>query len=308
MSMILENTIPISVIVPVYNTKKWLPRCIDSILAQTFTDFELILVNDGSTDYSGKICDSYAATDQRIRVMHKSNGGVSSARNAALDIVKGQYIAFIDADDYIDMDYLAAMWEYGSDIIISGAKINELTIKPSECENLKFHQYNDFLNNFFDKPYVRAPWAKLYSRQIIQNHHIRFDERIRWGEDYIFFLEALTHSQSISLHPDAMYHYEEPTAIGKYKFTTSDYQVGLTKSEQLLMGLSLTSFASGTPLDTNRLWHFYSMRDYVNHLTKKERLDEWKFFLSQKLYNLLPKSSTYLKVKCLIEFFRITHR
>lgn len=298
----------ITVIVPVYNAEKSLNRCVDSILAQTFTDFELILVNDGSKDSSGQICDRYALSDLRVRVINKPNGGVSSARNAALDIAQGLYLAFVDADDYIDADYLAAMRKYDSDIIISGAKINGRPIQPQGDKTFNPNQFNDFLNKFFDKSYVRAPWAKLYSRQIIQNHHIRFDERIRWGEDYIFLLEALTHSQSISLHHDAMYHYEEPTAIGKYKFTTSDYQIGLSKSEQLLMDLSLTSFASGTPLDTNRLWHFYSMRDYIDHLTQKERLYEWKLFLSKKLYNFLPKSSTYLKVKCLIEFFRITHR
>ena len=93
----------ISVIVPVYNVEQYLPRCIDSILAQTFTDFELLLIDDGSTDNSGKICDEYAKKkDTKIRVWHKENGGVSSARNMGLDFAKGEYIQFIDSDDFIE--------------------------------------------------------------------------------------------------------------------------------------------------------------------------------------------------------------
>lgn len=91
----------ISVIVPVYNTEQYLPRCIDSILAQTFTDFELLLIDDGSKDSSGKICDESAAKDSRIRVFHKENGGVSSARNMGLNNAQGEWITFVDSDDYL---------------------------------------------------------------------------------------------------------------------------------------------------------------------------------------------------------------
>ena len=96
----------ISVIVPVYNTEKYLNRCIDSILAQTFTDFELLLIDDGSTDCSGKICDEYAAKDSRVRVFHKENGGVSSARNMGLDNAQGEWITFVDSDDWVHEDFL----------------------------------------------------------------------------------------------------------------------------------------------------------------------------------------------------------
>lgn len=114
----------ISVIVPVYNVEKYLPRCIDSILAQTFTDFELILVDDGSPDNCGAICDEYAAKDKRVRVIHKSNGGVSSARNAGLDAASGEYVTFVDSDDYIAEDRLKQMhssiFESKADIAVAG--------------------------------------------------------------------------------------------------------------------------------------------------------------------------------------------
>ena len=101
----------VSVIVPVYNVEDYLPRCIDSILAQTYTDFELLLVDDGSPDDCGRICDEYAKKDKRIRVFHKSNGGPSEARNYGLDRMKGNYVAFVDSDDYVGENYLSILME-----------------------------------------------------------------------------------------------------------------------------------------------------------------------------------------------------
>lgn len=110
----------ISVIVPVYNVEKYLHRCIDSILAQTFTDFELLLIDDGSTDGSGAICDEYATKDNRVRVFHKENGGVSSARNLGLDNMRGGYLTFVDSDDWVDSTYLGELIEYSdADLVVS---------------------------------------------------------------------------------------------------------------------------------------------------------------------------------------------
>ena len=99
----------ISVIVPIYNVEKYLIKCIESIINQTYKDLEIILVDDGSTDSSGKICDEFATKDNRIKVIHKKNGGLSSARNIGLDICKGNYISFIDSDDYIELDMYEKM-------------------------------------------------------------------------------------------------------------------------------------------------------------------------------------------------------
>ena len=112
----------ISIIVPVYNTEKYLRRCIDSVLAQTYQDFELLLIDDGSKDSSGAICDEYAAQDARVRVFHKENGGVSSARNVGLDNARGEWITFVDADDWIESDMLELLLrkgeETGADIVM----------------------------------------------------------------------------------------------------------------------------------------------------------------------------------------------
>ena len=108
---ICKVELPISIIVPVYNVEKYLPTCVDSILCQTFTNFELILVDDGSTDRSGIICDEYEKKDTRVKVIHKENGGLSSARNAGLYIAKGKYIGFVDSDDFIDKEMYIVLYD-----------------------------------------------------------------------------------------------------------------------------------------------------------------------------------------------------
>lgn len=125
----------ISIIIPVYNSGNTLNRCIDSILNQTFTDWELLLVNDGSTDRSGELCDEYASKDQRIKVFHKKNGGVSSARNTGLDNATGSWLTFVDSDDFIDTTFLDSFIKSQScDLYITGIQFinNTTTLLPSE--------------------------------------------------------------------------------------------------------------------------------------------------------------------------------
>ena len=113
----------VSIIVPIYNVERYLPRCIDSILSQSITDFELILVDDGSPDRCGIICDEYAIEDTRVRVIHQKNAKVAAARNSGLDIAKGEWIAFVDSDDWLHKDYLKILLSgalEGSDIVLSG--------------------------------------------------------------------------------------------------------------------------------------------------------------------------------------------
>jgi len=121
------NTPQISIIVPVYKVEDYLQRCIDSILEQTFTNWELILIDDGSPDKSGKICDEYAQRDNRVRVFHKENGGVSAARNEGLIQAKGEWITFIDSDDYVDKTFLEdfGLSRYKADIYLEGYQVEK---------------------------------------------------------------------------------------------------------------------------------------------------------------------------------------
>lgn len=199
----MENKFPlISVIVPVYNVASLLPRCVDSILAQRFTDFELLLVDDGSKDDSGTICDNYEKQDDRIRVFHKLNGGLSSARNCGLDAAKGTWVAFVDSDDYVGPDYLSDLYELVKqdvDLVIQA----HLHIK----ENGEELPYGFQLPNGiyeYDGTTFRAMlkeqflnWrahavSKLFKREILERWKIRFSERIRFCEDYHFLYSFLT--------------------------------------------------------------------------------------------------------------------
>lgn len=203
----------ISIIIPVYNVERFLCRCVDSVLAQTFGAFEVILVDDGSSDRSGEICDAYAQRDGRVRVIHKQNGGVSSARNRGLDEVSGQYICFIDSDDWIDPTFLAdfRLSDYSADIYISGAlydidnkvysykKYEPSFIEDRRAIGEEFTRQNIWQNGY--------PWGKLYSTEIIRSHNLRFDEVLSIHEDHVFVFEYYTHIESIYVTDSAGYHY-----------------------------------------------------------------------------------------------------
>lgn len=205
----------ISVIVPVYNVEKYLSECIDSILAQTYANFELILVDDGSKDKSGEICDDYAARDKRIRVFHKQNSGAASARNVGLDGMKGSYFVFIDSDDIIDEEYLETMINQIGDVDIIAVDIfrfdsngkllsnatNSFTIVGNE--NIRNAYANMEIGNFY------SPCAKLYRNK--ENKTPRFFEKLVMGEDRFFNLCYLRIASGIKHIPYSGYGYRNNT-------------------------------------------------------------------------------------------------
>ena len=145
----------VSVIVPVYKAEKYLHRCVDSILSQTFTDWELLLIDDGSPDRSGEICDEYAKKDTRIRVFHKENGGVSSARNMGLDIAKGKWIVFVDSDDWCEPDYLVDFFFVNvelsaEDMVLQGRK-DEFAGNVTGIFDLKDKMYTNISEGMLEK-------------------------------------------------------------------------------------------------------------------------------------------------------------
>ena len=194
----------ISVIVPVYKVESYLPRCIDSILAQTFTDFELILVDDGSPDNCGVICDEYAARDNRIHVIHKENGGVSSARNVGLDGANGKYYFFCDADDYLPQDILAVgmdHMQHDYDIVMFGFKIvtDTETLFESNLSSSIIKRTHDLTEEEYikllEKSYIAGTWANLYSAAVVGAQ--RFDTSMVFGEDLCFVMSLVCKTDSI---------------------------------------------------------------------------------------------------------------
>ncbi|MFA1820245.1 glycosyltransferase [Virgibacillus oceani] len=175
----------ISIIVPVYNSSPYISKCIDSILAQTFRKFELILVNDGSADQSGHICEQYAQQDGRIKIVHKENGGVSSARNAGINIASGEFITFVDADDWIYKDMYSKLYnlckETNSDISICSIyrEINGKVIDTKREALIKEMDNTEAMKQLFTGKYFRfAVWAKLYKKCCFKNIRYPEDRRL----------------------------------------------------------------------------------------------------------------------------------
>lgn len=213
----------ISVIVPVYNAEKYLDECIQSVLNQSFTDFELLLVDDGSTDNSGAICDYYAELDERIRVFHKTNGGVSSARNVGLDYATGEWIAFVDSDDYIADSYFSELIPLEDvDLVVSGVFfINESIQLTPPFKLLKVGDDLPFLDKQLCYTYFRTPWSKLFKKKIIQAQLLRFNTFLRIGEDTDFVLRYLYAVNTIQFIPTFSYYYDENWLGGLRRYSMS---------------------------------------------------------------------------------------
>ncbi len=200
----------ISVIVPVYNSEQHLPRCIDSILGQTFTDFELLLIDDGSKDNSDRICDEYAVKDSRVRVFHKENGGVSSARNLGLDNAQGEWIIFIDSDDWISESMLHDMHEKAtsekSDIVYCDLKtvFNEHTevLHIAKYDSIKVNMLNNFIKSTFG-----TVVGMLAKRRLYESNQVRFPIGVKFCEDFYVAVRLMLFSEKICYIPTAYYCY-----------------------------------------------------------------------------------------------------
>ena len=202
-----------SVIIPVYNAEKTLCRCVDSLLAEKFSNAEIILVNDGSTDRSGEICQTYAAGTENIRYVSKENGGVSTARNAGLDIASGEYVLFVDSDDYVSQDYFSIIDsicnETPADLIQfsyrddSGNHDLDAIYSPMyvRTRNLLMPKITDAIC----KKTINGPVAKLYKREIIERHHLRFPVGVSVGEDRVFNIVYTFYIQSYAVTEKTVY-------------------------------------------------------------------------------------------------------
>jgi len=202
----------VSIIIPVYNTDEHkLRRCLDSVSTQNFKDFECLVIDDGSSLPVADICDEYAIADNRFKVTHKANGGVSSARNVGLDAARGTWIVFIDSDDYVESDHLSLLLSKTSDevdMVLAGFRL----IFPN---NVIEHHYNN-------DPYIGAhdvshfichtdflkyqiPWDKMYRRSVINEHSIKFDESLTLSEDRLFCYESLIYISGIAAVSEVTY-------------------------------------------------------------------------------------------------------
>ena len=211
---VCQETPIISIVIPVYCAKAYLEKCVQSVIQQDYPNWELILVDDGSPDGSATLCDELQSRDARIRVIHKTNGGVSSARNYGINEAKGIFVTFIDSDDWIDPQLCNALLcglEHKTDFIISGY----VSVHLHETQRIEWTEkvrYSvDELKAHFDLPYrlnlLNAPFGKLYLRETIGA--LRFNDKISLGEDFLFNLSYIERCTNIVFIPCAYYNYNQ---------------------------------------------------------------------------------------------------
>ncbi|MFC0344183.1 glycosyltransferase family 2 protein [Epilithonimonas hispanica] len=301
----------ISVIVPVYNVEAYLQDCITSIIKQSYNKIEIILVNDGSTDNSGNICYEYETIDNRVRVIHKENGGVSSARNIGLASVLGEWFCFVDADDVLQDNFIETFTtmlahdKCSSDIYIQGvgqfwnndvSNFQTYTTYPDgkyTIENFLKYKHQDL---------IRLPVSKLYKTQKIRNHQVVFDNSLVLGEDTKFVFQYLLYCQSVLVSQNLGYLYR------RLSDSLSNKKLEYTYDKKLLEEIStvLDSFVDSNPSFSkqNLLHHtsYVSLRALLsiyhsNSMSKKQRIKEVRWIRNSHPGFLLLLKKGHIKSK-----------
>lgn len=230
----------VSVIVPVYNAEKTIRRCVDSVLAQKNSRFELILADDGSQDGSGAICDAYAAADSRVRVIHKPNTGVSATRNQAMDEAKGTYLQFLDSDDWLAPDATRLLVEaaeaHRCDMVIADfyRVVGERFSRKGDIDESAVLTREEYAAYMMENPadfYYGVLWNKLYRRDIVERYGIRMDPNISWCEDFLFNLEYTRRAKRIYALQTPVYYYV------KTKGSLATQGMSISKTVQMKLSL-----------------------------------------------------------------------
>lgn len=277
----------ISIIIPIYNAEKCLRRCLDSILKQTFTHIELLLIDDGSKDNSATICNEYANKDNRVKYIYQVNHGVSSARNKGIEHASGDWITFIDADDFIEQNFCNIVDSEEStkaDLILNnivnlqnGVKIGETLFEQhlttSRAEIVEKYDELIHTNTF------RAPWGKFFRRDIIINNRIRYDESLHYAEDTVFNLTYLKYVTSLLFNGDitGRYFYDADLTLGTTKRYKCDVKSLISVRDQTINLLRELNIHN-EPLERHFLFYFTMIENCS--LGKKEDIMRKKFYFS----------------------------
>lgn len=300
----------ISIIIPVYNVEKYLRRCVDSILNQTINEIEIILVDDGSIDQSGKICDEYAQKDMRVKAIHQENKGVSAARNKGLNMAQGEYIAFVDSDDFVDGDMyellLANSKLYQADICACTARTlyeNGQKVLGKDDGEISVFNKNEAAEKIV-KSLDNALWNKLFTRQIVSD--IGFEEGRTHGEDLYFILQCLVKCEKVVYINRCKYNYikrENSITSGRLSKVSFDQVYFKDKSSELLNQFFPNCIKEG------RHWAFASRLNLCRKILLssndqyKKYLEEYKKYLKQN-FTLVNKE---LKHKEIVEYILIAY-
>ena len=270
----------VSIIVPVYNAEATISRCIESIINQEYRDFELLLIDDGSTDSSGMICDRYAAEDSRIRLIHKENTGVSETRNMALDLACGTYLQFLDSDDWITPNatrlFVEEAERYHCDMVISDfyRVVGKRVAHKGDIDDDCVLTQEEFSAHMLQNPadfYYGVLWNKLYRRDIVEKYHLRMNPEISWCEDFMFNLEYIRHAEVFYALQVPVYYY--------VKTKGSLASQGMSISKTIKMKLMVFEYYN------NFYKHVLDEEDY-----EKNRLQVYRFLVDAAGDGAVPPS------------------
>lgn len=258
-SATVDASVGVSIIVPVYNAERFLPRCVESILSQTFRGFELILVDDGSSDASPALCDGYAGADPRVRAIHKKNGGPCSARNCGIEQARGEYIGFADADDWCDPEMFRTLYQTAvkeqADLVFCDYIVEDGTGRRMQADRNGSAHYDknrirrEILPYFFGylpeelpaykqmfpfADYSSYIWLCLFRRSVIRENGLWFpSQSVYYNEDNLFNLNFLLHARRAAHVPEALYHYRENTVSLTNRYNPAFLSAKLNKYEFL---------------------------------------------------------------------------
>lgn len=236
----------VSVIIPVYNAELNLNKCIDSVLNQTYRDFEVLLINDGSKDGSGAICDQYAAIDSRVRVVHQANRGVSATRNVGIHEARGAYISFVDSDDYIAPNMLEDMVSFAehnnSDIVMceyytdKNGVITPVKLKYQETYATKQEVKDGLLYRYYtdDHAGLYSLWNKIIRREVVTRNEIVFDTTLKRGEDAWFVFQCLKHCSRVDFIAKPFYYYYQNESSIMHTVYDDQYEKWVEMRKRLL--------------------------------------------------------------------------
>lgn len=341
----MENP-KVSIIVPIYNVEKYLDRCMDSLLNQTLKDIEIIMVDDGSPDNCPSMCDEYAKKDVRVKIIHKKNAGLGFARNSGIDVATGEYIAFVDSDDYVDRNMYETLYNKAKknkvNAVLCGfyhddnGKIIEGCIDGMPDKETTIDFQTDYISNVIgclpedvsNQLYGYSVWNILFSREVIRNNSIRFEsERNFVSEDILFQLDYASCASKLLLMPKPFYYYCNNTGslTKKYDYTRFDREVLLYKElgrRLKTKGITISNF----DLRLSRLLLYkclFSVCDTIKYLPYTEAVLQLKKIANnvylQKVLSTYPISRMhtmqrifysllkYKQVKLIYLFYKLKH-
>lgn len=314
----MDKNIKVSIIMPVYKVEEYVAKAIESIQNQTLTEWEFLIVDDGTPDRSGKICDEYAAKDERIHVIHKENGGAPSARNLAIDMAKGEYLYFLDSDDWAEPRMLEEMYELAkrdnSQLVVAGFYIDtyigngKYMTDDYVVEDEVYSTKDEFRKNaykLFDKNLLYTPWNKLYERKYIMENNLRFPTTF-W-DDFPFNLSIVRDVERVTVTSRQYYHFLR----ARTESETSAYRSGMYEKREeehswmleLYRYWNVSDFASTEMVARRYVERFIGCVENVTNpkceMSEKEKKQEIKKMMSNprldKSLKIARPKSVYMK-------------